>query len=159
MESIFGAVFVDAGLDTSLKVVNHMMNPVLNALQVALEVRTVDDLTLKVSRGMIHPKQFIHELAGGILNVKSWRAAEFAMKKPTCPIWKGHGVFGLAEKHGTTHIGVIESLGISIIGVEESSAHVARNRACAIAMLVFENHPELIKTLQKMTEEFRVISS
>ena len=132
-----------------------MMNPVLTALQVALKGMTVDDLTSKISRGMIHPKQFVNELAGGILNVKSWREGEFAIKKTTCPVWKGRGTFGLAEKHGTAHIGLIESLGIDIIGIEESSAHVARNRACAIAMLVFKNHPELIETLQGFSRMIR----
>jgi len=41
-----------------------MMKPVLNALQVALKGMAVDDVTSKISRGMIHPKQFVHELAG-----------------------------------------------------------------------------------------------
>jgi len=94
-------------------------------------------------------------IAGGILNVKSWKEEVFAITKPNCPIWKGGGIWGQAERHGTAHIGLIESLGIDIIGIEERSAHIARNRACAIAMLVFETHPDLIETLQSFSQVLR----
>jgi len=153
VEAIFGAVFVDSGLAPAIKAVEHAMRPIVDALTTALQGRVADDVTSK-ARAMVHPKQYVHELAGGILNVKSWREEIFAVKKNSCPVWK-EGIWGEANFDGSNNIGVIESFGIDLIGIEEKSSHVARNRACAITMEVFETHPDLIDKLKSLTQLFQ----
>ncbi len=112
-----------------------------------MEGTITNDMTTK-ARGMVHPKQYVHELGGGIMTVKSWKEEILAIKK-ACPIWKEGGLWGEAQRNGSNHVGVIESFGIDIIGIEEKSSHIARNRACAITMEVFERHPEIIGKLKK----------
>eukprot|EP00558_Chaetoceros_sp_UNC1202_P008523 CAMPEP_0197240492 /NCGR_PEP_ID=MMETSP1429-20130617/6771_1 /TAXON_ID=49237 /ORGANISM="Chaetoceros sp., Strain UNC1202" /LENGTH=140 /DNA_ID=CAMNT_0042700141 /DNA_START=1 /DNA_END=423 /DNA_ORIENTATION=+ len=129
------------------------MKPIVDALTRTLSRIESSDIKSK-ARAMVHPKQYVHELAGGILSVKSWREEIFAIKKSGCPVWKD-GIWGEGERDGSNFIGVIESYGIELIGVEEKSSHVARNRACAITMEVFEKNPDLIDTLKSFTQLFK----
>lgn len=147
MESIFGAVFVDAGLSAATKMVEHMMMPVIKALTSALAMVGKD--VRSKARAMVHPKQYVHELGGGIMSVKSWKEEIFALKR-ACPVWKDGGLWGEAQRDGSNNIGVLESFGIDIIGIEEKSSHVARNRACAITMEVFKRNPELIENIKRL---------
>ena len=146
VEAVFGAVFVDAGLVAATNTVEHMLRPILDALTTALTGMVTDDVQSR-ARAMVHPKQYVHELGGGIMSVKSWREEVLAIKR-SCPVWKDGGLWGEAQRDGSNHIGVIESFGIDIIGIEEKTSHVARNRACAITMEVFERNPELIEKLK-----------
>jgi hypothetical protein len=100
---------------------------------------------------MMHPKQYIHELAGGILHVKAWKEEDYAIKKRSCPVWR-NGTWTACHGLGNNSIGLIESYGIDLIGIEEKSSHVARNRACAIAMEVFETNPDLIDKLKSLAQ-------
>ena len=128
----------------------HVTKPVMDALETALKGLIVDDVRSK-ARAMVHPKQYVHELGGGVLSVKSWREEVLAIKR-SCPVWKDGGMWGKAQRDGSNHIGLIESFGIDILGIEEKSAHVARNRACAITMEVFEKHPDLVDKLKHLAQ-------
>ena len=78
----------------------------------------------------------------------------FAVKKRHCPVWK-NGIWGKATRDGSSCIGLIESCGIDLVGIEEQSSHVARNLSCAVAMEVFEKHPDLIEKLKSFTQLVR----
>ena len=79
--------------------------------------------------------------------MKAWKEEAFALRRRNCPVWR-NGSWGEGEKEGNAAIGLIESFGIDLVGISESSSHVARNRACALAMLVFTKYPELIDKLK-----------
>jgi len=55
---------------------------------------------------------------------------------------------GVGQKDGNGSIGLIESFGIDLVGISETSCHVARNRACAIAMDKFAQNNDLIEKLR-----------
>jgi len=148
VEAMFGAVFVDQGLEAAQASVQFAMNPVVDSLTKALKHRNINDMQSK-ARAMVHPKQYVHELAGGILNVKSWREDIYSAKKRNIPVWKS-GIWGLGNREGSNYIGLIESCGIDLLGIEEQSSHVARNRACAITMEIFEKNPDLIDKLKNL---------
>lgn len=146
IEAIFGAVHVDGGFLPGQKAVSHVMKPILDALVTALVSSNIDEMKNK-AQNMMHPKQFVHELAGGIIHVKAWKEEAFALRKRNCPIWR-NTCWGVGEKEGNGSIGLIESFGIDLVGISESSSHVARNRACAIAMEVFAKNNDLIEKLR-----------
>ena len=148
IEAIFGAAHVDGGYEAGQHAVKNVMKPVLDALFRSLTSNS-SDLREK-ARQMMHPKQYVHELGGGILRVKAWREEDFAAKRRNCPVW-GNGAWSKCEGEGNNAIGLIESCGLHFIGIEEHSAHIARNRACAIAMEVFERNPELIEKLKSFS--------
>jgi len=146
IEAIFGAVHVDGGFIPGQQAVSHVMKPILDALVTALVSSNIDEMKNK-AQNMMHPKQFVHELAGGIIHVKAWKEEAFALRKRNCPIWR-NTCWGVGEKEGNGSIGLIESFGIDLVGISESSSHVARNRACAIAMEVFAKNNDLIEKLR-----------
>jgi dsRNA-specific ribonuclease len=63
VESVFGSVFVDAGLDAAFSAVNRVLCPVLEALRITFAHLHHDEMDSKV-RSLINPKQYIHELVG-----------------------------------------------------------------------------------------------
>ena len=83
------------------------------------------------------------------MSVKSWKEEILAIKR-FCPVWKDGGFWGEADRDGSNHVGVIETFGIDLIGIEERSSHVARNRACAIVMEIFERNPKLLESLKRV---------
>lgn len=85
IEAIFGAVLVDGGFIAVQNAVSHVMKPILNALMSALASNNVDEMKNK-AQNMMHPKQFVHELAGGIIHVKVWKEEAFALRRRNCPI-------------------------------------------------------------------------
>jgi hypothetical protein len=92
--------------------------------------------------------------AGGAVSVKSWKEEMFAVKKSSCPVWKD-GIWGRADFIGCLYIGLVQCFGIDLIGFQEKSPHVARNRTCAIAMTAFQAHPELIDTVNDLSQLLR----
>lgn len=153
VESMFGAAHVDGGFEAGQNAVKTVMQPILNALLTALYTRNSSDLRTK-AREMMHPKQYVHELAGGILNVKAWKEEDFALRRRNCPVWR-NGLWTACEGGGNNSIGLVESFGIDLVGIEEQSSHVARNRACAIAMEIFEKNTDLILKLKSFSQLLR----
>jgi len=149
VESMFGAAYIDGGFEAGQNAVKHVLQPIVNALLRALSCRNTKDMESK-AREMMHPKQYIHELGGGIINVKAWKEEKFALRKQNCLVWK-NGSWRKCEGKGNNFIGLIESFGIDLVGIEESSSHVTRNRACAIAMEVFESNTDLIEKLKRFS--------
>ncbi len=154
VESMFGAAHVDGGFEAGQHAVGTVMDPILDALRKALLTRNNStDLKTK-AREMMHPKQYVHELAGGILNVKAWQEEDFAIRRRHCPVWR-NGDWITCEGTGNNSIGLIESFGIDLVGIEEKTSHIARNRACAMAMEVFETNTDLITKLKSFSQLLR----
>ena len=153
VEAVFGAVHVDSGFIAGQLSVSYVLKPILSAVASALASRSTDVVRDK-ARSMMHPKQFIHEMAGGIIQVKAWREESFALRQIQCPVWrKNHWSTG--KKEGNGSIGLIDSFGIDIVGVAETSSHVARNRTCAIAMEIFMANSDLIDKLKVISTHLR----
>jgi hypothetical protein len=153
VEAVFGAAHIDAGFEGGQHAVRTVLQPILDVLLVALSNMNSDDKRTK-AREMMHPKQYVHELAGGVLTVKAWQEEYFGIQRRHCPVWRNGGWI-TCEGVGNNFVGLIESFGIDIIGIEEKSSHVARNRACAIAMEVFEANPDLVVKLKSFPQLLR----
>ena len=78
----------------------------------------------------MHPKQSLHELANFIL-IKAVTEEAFANHKLSCPIWRDH-YWGTSVRDGSGYLAVIRAFGVDVAAVHDVSAHVARNRACAV---------------------------
>lgn len=150
IEAIFGAAHVDSGFEAGQHAVSTVMKPVLEALYNTLTTSSDSSEIRDKARQMMHPKQYVHELAGGILRVKAWREEDFAIKKRNCPVWR-NGNWVRCTGEGNSYIGLIESCGLDFIGIEETTSHIARNRACAIAMEIFETNTDMIDILKSFT--------
>ncbi len=130
------------------------MRPVLDALHGTLtRASTSSDLKDRAKQ-MMHPKQYVHEIAGGILRVKAWKEEDFFIKKRNCPVWR-NGAWIKCNGEGNNSIGLIESCGLDLIGIEEATSHIARNRACAIAMEIFESNLDMVEKLKSFSHLFK----
>ena len=69
------------------------------------------------------------------------------IRKRNCPVWR-NGAWVKCEGEGNNAIGLIESCSLDLIGIEESTSHIARNRACAIAMEIFEKNPDIVEKVK-----------
>jgi len=69
IEAMFGAVHVVGGHIPGQNAVSYVMKPILDALVSALASSNIDEMKNK-AKNMMHPKQFVHELAGDIIHVK-----------------------------------------------------------------------------------------
>ncbi len=125
------------------------MKPVLEAIHGTLTNGSNPSEIRAKANQMMHPKQYVHELAGGILRVKAWKEEDFALKRRNCPVWR-NGMWTRCQGEGNNAIGLIESCGLDLIGIEEKTAHVARNRACALTMEIFETNRELTEKLKTL---------
>jgi len=147
---MFGAAYIDSGFEAGQHAVATVMQPILDALLSSLASRNSNDMRGK-AHAMMHPKQYVHEVAGGVLSVKAWNEEDFVIRRRNCPVWKD-GKWIKCEGVGNNSIGLIESFGLDLIGIEESSSHVARNRACSIAMQIFEANPDLAAKLKSFIQ-------
>lgn len=138
---------MDDGFHGSQEVVYRLMKPILNSLSRALCKKRCDESKLVV-RKIMHPRQRIHELVGGLVNIKILREDMFSNQENlcSCPIWNGD-ILGVVTNYGTSYIGLVESYGIGLFGVRDRSAYVAQNRACDMTLELFEERPELLKKL------------
>lgn len=149
VEALFGAVHVDAGFSAGQVAIAYAMNPILEALSSAFANMTHDELCRK-ARSLMHPKQFIHEFKGGMVQVKMFNEDSFARKKSHVKVWND-GILGNAVFSRNNYVGLIHSYGIDLFGVSEFSSHLASNRACVIAAEVLTNNSDLVESLQKLS--------
>lgn len=147
VESIVGAVYVDASHTECHQVLNHMLKPVLSCLMETISNNN-HTLSKSVNRMIGHPQQYIENYLGGKINVKTWREDKFDLRehKIRCPIWKD-GYWGTSSNTGSHFISVVYFLDIELFAVEEISARVARNRSCALVKEIFESNPDLLLKL------------
>lgn len=144
VESLLGACHMDAGFETGQRAAQHILSPVLEALALAVGCDTAT-----VKRRMMHPKQSLHETAN-FIQVKALTEETFALHKLSCPIWRDH-YWGNSFREGSGYLAVIRAFGVNIAAIHDESAHVARNRACAICYQVLDEHLRpLLKEVQSI---------
>jgi len=133
---------MDAGFEVGQSAAKHMLSPVLEALA----SRDIGDDTAAVKQRMMHPKQSLHETAN-FIQIKALTEEAFAHNNANCPIWRDH-YWGTTVREGTGYLAVISAFGVNLAAIHDASAHVARNRACAICQQVLDQH--LRPLLQKV---------
>ena len=72
VESVFGAAHVDGGFIGGQDAVRNAMKPILSALTASLSYENENDMKDK-AHSMMHPKQFVHEMAGGTYIFDTYR--------------------------------------------------------------------------------------
>jgi len=133
VESLLGACYMDAGFEAGQKAAKYMLSPVLEAL--AREIGKDDS---EIKRRMMHPKQSLHETAI-FFQIKALTEEAFACLNMPCPIWRDH-YWGTSCREGSGYVAVIQAFGFNVAAIHDKSAHVARNRACAICYHVLDQH-------------------
>lgn len=151
VEALFGSAHVDGGLDDGQNAALFVLRPILNA--VSKELNDEDQSVLKhKAHRMMHPKQGVHELAGRFLQVRSWREEVFATQYSDCPVWRG-SQWGPPNRQSNGAVGQVLCCGLNVVAVAEGTSHVAKNRACALAVHFFQRSPELLETVQRLSME------
>lgn len=150
VEALLGAAHVDGGILDGQKAALFLLDPVLQAVKDS--ILSSDEATTRMkARGMMHPKQVLHEMGGGILSLRSWREDKFALNEGAgsrCPVWRNHK-WCLANPDGNGAVGAVYCCGIRVVSVAENSSHIAKNRACALAVAFLRDcAPELIERLR-----------
>lgn len=139
VESLIGAVYVDAGFSSGRNAINHLLDPVFQHL--AKPRSSFDDIPLK------HPKKLMQELGGSLLTIISSTERELATSKTEQLVWHGSGWRKLDPK-SQIYVAGIQFIGSDLVLVADSSPAVARSRACAFVVCMLEQEPDLLQRLR-----------
>jgi dsRNA-specific ribonuclease len=143
VESLIGAVYLDAGFACGRAAVTKLLDPVFQYLSRPRDA--FDDLPLK------HPKKVMQEIGGNLLAIISYNESELAaMKKEQREktlVWHGSGWRKLDPK-SQNYVAGIQFVGNDLILVSDISPVVARSRACAFVVCMLEQAPDLLERLK-----------
>ena len=149
---MIGAAHVDGGFNEGQAAALFVLKPIIDTISPTLN-DCQSDPNERARKMLMHPKQELHEMAGGILQIKAWKEEDFAGLKLNCPVWCGDS-WGRANEQGNGTVGVVHSLGINLTAALEPNSQVARNRACALVVSAFHQVPALMDKLKAI---FRTI--
>jgi len=149
VESMLGAAHVDGGFDAGRSAVIFTLKPIIDTITCALKHGDEFNPNKYAKDIFMHPKQELHEMGGGILCLKTWREEDFAGCQVECPLWCD-SKWGEASEQGAGTVAVVQSLGINLVSALEQNTHVAKNRACALAVFAFHKFPDLMEKLKEV---------
>ena len=141
VESLLGAVHLDAGLSEGKQAALTILKPITTLLQSPDNANCTARLN--------NPKTVMHILTGHCLCVATSKEEEFARKNASELVWQGDR-WRHADEESVDYVATISCFGINLLSIVESTKKSARNRVCAMAVALMEDDPELLAELQVM---------
>ena len=150
VEAMIGAAHCDGGFEDGQKSALFVIKPMTSAFvdnQVSNPFERIGD-------NIVQPKQAMTELCAS-LKVRSLDQHKFSLNFSKCPIWKNE-LWGHNSADGSGYIGQVTWFGKNLVAVvDNNSAVVAKNRACAMITLVLKKNPELRAKFLELTNKLK----
>eukprot|EP00804_Cyclotella_cryptica_P016705 CCRYP_002011-RB/>CCRYP_002011-RB protein AED:0.04 eAED:0.04 QI:412/1/1/1/0.83/0.85/7/239/1584 len=143
VEALLGAAHVDLGFAQGQKAALHVIRPILQSI---CSLTVSSDPSWNV-RGILHPKQHLYQMTGGIVRVRAYKGDKF----------RGLGIpwfCSEGNKDNEGYIGVVSCKGLTIAAVWESSSRAAINVSCSLAVDLLAANPHILDKLR----DFHLIS-
>ena len=138
---MIGAVHVDQGNYGAQQAALRIISPLTQSL---LHLLTSDDSTCHLA-GILHPKQNLYEMTGGIVSVRTYKEEAFLQMGFPSLLWN----FG-NRSNGVGYVGVVRCKEIVIAALVEASRDAATNVACELAAHILNENPSIITRLQSL---------
>lgn len=138
---MIGAVHVDQGNYEAQQAALRIISPLTQSL---LHLLTSDDSAGHLA-GILHPKQNLYEMTGGIVSVRTYKEEVFLQMGSL--LWN----FG-NRSNGVGYVGVVSCKQIPIAAVVEASRDAATNVACELAAHILNENPSIITRLQSLVQ-------
>jgi len=144
VEALIGAVHVEQGFDAGQKTSKRVLSSVTSTILSNINPASYD-LQEKASR-LMHPKQVMKHLKM-YLTVKACREDTFLARFPNELVWFGDH-WEKPNPYGNGSIGHVTCCGVNIVAVlDRSSSLIAKNRACALAVNILKQKPQILDDL------------
>jgi hypothetical protein len=94
---------------------------------------------------------------GGMLKVKSSQCDAYKNRKIVFPIWSGGRFLKTREnyEYDRSYVASLTAFGADIIGLQENSSQVARNKICAIVKSLSQKYPDVFHKLEEIKILFK----
>lgn len=132
VESIIGAVFLDAGFAAGKAAALNIISPIL---QLFKHCSHHDDI-------LGHPKHQLQEVGGNILQLCTNKESDATFFLTGRKVW-GDSRYVSLRPNGSRDVATVSCLGSHIVSVADSSSQIAVVRTCYIVLTVLNQHPEL----------------
>ena len=137
VEALIGAVHVDSGLHNGQKAALCVIEPLLQSLSHLL-TSEFNNMT-----GLLHPKQNLYEMTGGIVSVRVYKEDVFRRLGFPSPLWN----FGSRSSCGVGYVGVVRCKQILLAAAMEHSKVAAINVVCELTVQILKETPSIISKL------------
>ena len=136
---MIGAAHVDSGFHVGQKAALHVIAPITETLSHLL---TTDFSNLT---GLLHPKQHLYEMTGGIISVKVYKEDAFLQFGDKSSLWNFGNHCG-----DSGYVGTVTCKNLILGTVLETSRLAAMNVACEFAVQILKENPSIISQLQNI---------
>lgn len=107
-----------------------------------------DNGSIFEGEGILHPKQYLYELTGGIVSVKVFREDDSNQRRLLSqPFSLGSTTAG---DGGSRFVGTVICKGILLAAVAENSREKAVNVCCELAVKVLKDSPHILSQLARL---------
>lgn len=141
VESMLGAVYVDAGFSAGKEAALSILKPITTLLQDPANANCISRLN--------NPKTVMQEKAGVCLCISVSKEDDFARANPSELVWRGDR-WKYADVESGDYVASISCLGINILSVVETTRKTARSRACAMVVAIMERDQMLARELRRI---------
>lgn len=92
-----------------------------------------------------------------MLRVKSSQDDAYKNRKHMFPIWSGGSFLKSREnyEYDRSYVASLTAFGADIIGLQENTSQVARNKMCAIVKALSQKYPDVFHKLEEMKVLFK----
>lgn len=141
-ESLIGAAHLDRGYDGGQKAALHVVQPLVQSLSTLFCNDSNEFL------GLLHPKQHLYEMTGGIISVKVHKRDTYHHRKLLSV-----AVNISNDGSDSGYIGVVSCKNVLLVAVVEASRNRATNIACQLALQVLKENPFITAQLQDLGKD------
>ncbi len=130
---------MDSGFAAGQAAALKALAPAFGIVKIAVENHDMDTL----HRVIKHPKRFLQETTGELLELKSFSESKYALLYPNSSsiLHKCH--WRLPANDETGYVSTVKLLNIVLIAVGDESHSIARTQAASLVAQVLERNPDL----------------
>ena len=138
VESVLGAIHVEAGFETSRQAALNLLQPFLELL-----LREDVDVTQRLLR---HPKHLLKDLGGKLVSVSNMDEAQYVRQHPQSEVWsRNHRQFVSAQRSKKHTKTTVDCAGVTILTVVADTESPSVHRACDLVLTVLDRNADLRK--------------
>lgn len=130
VESLLGAIYVDAGFEAGQKATLRVLSPILALYKES------------GSPSISHLKRSLLEFGGDLFTLTVLTESEFFQSHGSFDVWHGSRL-GPVDRDGEDQVALVCCLGFNLLAVVDISASSAINRASALTLGVLDGSPAL----------------